>query len=73
MISDHIRAMKSVFLTLLVTLLGLVSLESVKSHGIQPLSLIAIDKVVIAIDDKAYIRASPVVLGLNVSLTVSIC
>lgn len=71
MISDHLRAMVSVFLTLLVTCLGLVSLESVKSHGIQPLSLIAIHKVVISIDDKAYIRVSPVVLGLTVSLAVS--
>lgn len=55
--------MVSVFLTLLVTLLGLAKL--VTSHGIQPLSLIAIHKAVIAIDDKAYIRASPVVVGLS--------
>lgn len=56
-----------VFLNLLAILLAFLSLESVISHGVQPLSLIDIHKAVIAIDDQAYIRASPLVLGVNVS------
>ncbi|KAK6133947.1 hypothetical protein DH2020_032305 [Rehmannia glutinosa] len=57
-----------VFLNLLVVLWALVSLEEVTSHGVQPLSTIAIEKAIIALDNKAYIKASPSVLGVNVSL-----
>ncbi|KAK6133900.1 hypothetical protein DH2020_032361 [Rehmannia glutinosa] len=54
-----------VFLNLLVVLWALVSIEEVTSHGVQPLSIIAIEKAVIALDNKAYIKASPSVLGVN--------
>lgn len=57
-----------VFLKLLVVLWALASLEDVTSDGVQPLSVIAIEKAVIALDNKAYIKASPSVLGFNVSL-----
>lgn len=54
-----------VLLKLLVVLWAVVSLEEVASHGVQPFSVIAIEKAVIALDSKAYIKASPSVLGLN--------
>ncbi|KAL0420865.1 UNVERIFIED_CONTAM: putative inactive purple acid phosphatase 1 [Sesamum latifolium] len=54
-----------VFLNLLVVLWAVVSLEEVKSHGVQPLSLIAIEQAVIALDNNAYIKASPSLLGVN--------
>ncbi|KAM7477658.1 hypothetical protein LguiA_025871 [Lonicera macranthoides] len=40
-------------------------LERVTSHGDQPLSRIAIHKAVFALNDHAYIKASPLILGLN--------
>ncbi|KAL6538770.1 polynucleotide adenylyltransferase [Orobanche minor] len=54
-----------VLLKVLMVLWALVSLEEVKSHGVQPLSVIAIEKSIIALDTKAYIKASPAVLGVN--------
>ncbi|KAL0315067.1 UNVERIFIED_CONTAM: putative inactive purple acid phosphatase 1 [Sesamum calycinum] len=63
-IVDRSNAMK-VFLNLLVVLWAVVSLEEVTSHGVQPLSLIAIEKAVIALDNNAYIKASPSLLGVN--------
>ncbi|XP_051122547.1 probable inactive purple acid phosphatase 1 [Andrographis paniculata] len=50
---------------LLAVLWALASLTVVTSHGIQPLSVIAIDKAVIALDNKAYIKASPTILGVK--------
>ncbi|KAM7477648.1 hypothetical protein LguiA_025861 [Lonicera macranthoides] len=40
-------------------------LERVTSHGDQPLSRIAIHKAIFALNDHAYIKASPLILGLN--------
>lgn len=37
------------------------------SHEDQPLSKIAIHKAVFALDDNAYIKASPSILGMKVS------
>ena len=52
---------------LLAILWGIGSLEGVTSHGDQPLSRIAIHKAVFALNDLAYIKASPPILGLKVS------
>ncbi|KAK4479828.1 hypothetical protein RD792_015370, partial [Penstemon davidsonii] len=54
-----------VLLNLLMVFSALASLEKVASHGIQPLSKIAIDRTVIALDSTAYITATPSVLGVN--------
>lgn len=54
-----------VLLKLVVVLWAVVSLEEVASHGIHPFSLLAVEKAVVALDNKAYIKASPSVLGLN--------
>lgn len=55
----------NLFLKLLVVLWALVCLEEAASHGVQPLSLIAIEKAAVALDKNAYVKASPSVLGLN--------
>lgn len=52
---------------LLMVLCALGSLAEVTSHGVQPLSAIAIENTVILLDNKAYIKASPSVLGVKVS------
>ncbi|KAK2966708.1 hypothetical protein RJ640_007995, partial [Escallonia rubra] len=57
--------MKVAGFTLLAVFLALVSLEGVASHGVQPLSRISIHKAVVALDDRAYVKASPSVLGLS--------
>lgn len=54
-----------ILLTLLGILVALLKLQWVTSHGVQPLSMIDINSAVIALDDKAYIRATPIILGLN--------
>ncbi|TYI51559.1 hypothetical protein E1A91_D12G185100v1, partial [Gossypium mustelinum] len=46
-------------------LLVLAILHRASSHGIQPLSRIAIHKATLALDNLAYVKASPTVLGLN--------
>lgn len=43
------------------------SLEGASSHGDQPLSRIAIDRALVALDNGAYVKASPLVLGSTVS------
>lgn len=53
-------------LILLVILGAIVSLRGATSDGVQPLSRIAIHKTVFALDDRAYIKAYPPVLGLKV-------
>ncbi|KAK8604311.1 hypothetical protein V6N13_099257 [Hibiscus sabdariffa] len=37
----------------------------VSSHGVQPLSRIAVHETTFALDNRAYVKASPTVLGLN--------
>lgn len=44
------------------------SLEGASSHGDQPLSRIAIDRALVALDNGAYVKASPLVLGSTVKL-----
>lgn len=44
-------------------------IQGVTSHGDHPLSRIAIHKAVSAVDNNAYIKVSPSVLGLNVSFS----
>ncbi|KAK8659321.1 hypothetical protein V6N13_029527 [Hibiscus sabdariffa] len=47
----------------ILLVLGL--LHRVSSHGVQPLSRIAIHETTFALDNRAYVKASPTVLGLN--------
>ncbi|GMP54108.1 hypothetical protein CsSME_00019370 [Camellia sinensis var. sinensis] len=44
---------------------ALVSLKGATSHRDQPLSRIAIDRAVVALEDQAFVKASPSVLGLR--------
>ncbi|PIN02295.1 Purple acid phosphatase [Handroanthus impetiginosus] len=55
----------NVFVNFLLVIWASVSLQEVTSHGVQPLSVIHIEKTVIALDNDAYIKASPSVLGVN--------
>ncbi|KAI3502522.1 hypothetical protein L1887_30636 [Cichorium endivia] len=52
-------------LRLLVILWGLCIIEGVASHGEQPFSKISVHETVFALDDAAYVKASPLVLGLK--------
>lgn len=65
------------FVILMPIFAVLLNLQGVKSHGVQPLSMIAIHRAVIDIDDQAYIRANPLILGVNVRLdymtTILLC
>lgn len=56
-----------IFLNFPAILWVLFTLQGVASHGDHPLSRIAIHKAVAAVDNNAYIKASPSVLGLTVS------
>lgn len=53
------------FRNFVVVLWVLSSFEGALSHGVQPLSRISIENAVIALEDSAYIRCSPSVLGAN--------
>ena len=53
--------------TFLANSWALVSLEGAASHRDQPLSRIAIDRAVVAPEDRAFVKASPSILGLGVS------
>lgn len=69
LVSDFRCNEMNFFVKLLVVLWALVvSLEEAASHGAQPLSVIAIEKAVVALDKNAYVKASPSILGLKVSL-----
>ncbi|WRX16305.1 Calcineurin-like phosphoesterase domain [Theobroma cacao] len=46
-------------------LLVLAILQNANSHGVQPLSRIGVHKATFALDNRAYVKASPDVLGLN--------
>ena len=48
--------------------LVLTTLQEAWSHGDQPLSKIAIHKATVDLNHDAYVKASPMVLGLKVSL-----
>ncbi|XP_057777288.1 probable inactive purple acid phosphatase 1 [Salvia miltiorrhiza] len=50
---------------LVVVLWALVRLEEAAADGVQPLSVIAIEKAVLALDKNAYVKASPSILGLG--------
>ncbi|CDP00432.1 unnamed protein product [Coffea canephora] len=54
-----------VLVTFLAVFSALLRFPGVKSHGVQPLSAIALHRAVIDIDDQAYIRATPLILGVN--------
>ncbi|XP_073283037.1 probable inactive purple acid phosphatase 1 [Primulina huaijiensis] len=53
------------FRNFVVVLWVLSSFEGAISHGVQPLSRISIENAVIALEESAYIRCSPSVLGAN--------
>ncbi|XVF03193.1 hypothetical protein REPUB_Repub04eG0240400 [Reevesia pubescens] len=55
------RGLRLIYWTILLVL-GI--LHKASSHGVQPLSRIAIHKVTLALDTRAYVKASPTVLGL---------
>ncbi|GAA0139722.1 phosphatase [Lithospermum erythrorhizon] len=58
------NAMRFLFV-FLVILWSQLTLQGVNSHGVQPLSLISVERTVVAIDSNAYLKASPSVLGSN--------
>ncbi|CAK9186201.1 unnamed protein product [Ilex paraguariensis] len=60
--------MRVLGLILLAILWVFVSLEGTVSHGDHPFSVIAIHRTVFAINDLAYIKASPPILGLKPKL-----
>lgn len=60
--------MKDMKVMRFLILLGLIIIQEATSHGEQPLSRIAIHEATFALHDLAYIKASPTVLGLRVSL-----
>ena len=62
--------MRGLNLLSLAIFLVLTTLQEVWSHGDQPLSKIAIHKATVDLNRNAYIKASPTVLGLNVSLNI---
>ncbi|KAJ8774627.1 hypothetical protein K2173_017073 [Erythroxylum novogranatense] len=41
------------------------TLRDASSHGVQPLSKIAVHRTIFALNDKAYVKASPTILGLH--------
>lgn len=45
----------------------LATLQEASSHGIQPLSRISVHTTTFALNDNAYVKASPAILGLKVS------
>lgn len=53
------------FLVTVVLVLG--AIQEVKSHKDQPLSGIAIHKTTFHLSEKAFVKASPTVLGSNVT------
>ncbi|KAJ8548018.1 hypothetical protein K7X08_021254 [Anisodus acutangulus] len=59
-----VDAMK-VFVILLPILWVLVALQGVASHEDHPLARIAVHKAIVALDARAYIKASPSILGSN--------
>lgn len=67
LVSDFAVDAMGTLVALLSVMLTLVSLQGVTCHGVQPLSRIAIHKTVLALDSHASIKATPSVLGVNVS------
>lgn len=55
------------FVILLPILWALFALQGATSHEDHPLSRIAVHKAIAALDARAYIKATPSVLGSNVS------
>ena len=62
--------MRGLILLSLAIFLVLTTLQEAWSHGDQPLSKIAIHKATLDLNRDAYIKASPTVLGLKVSLNI---
>lgn len=58
------------FVMLLPILWVLVALQGVTSHEDHPLARIAVHNAIAALDARAYIKASPSVLGSNVSFII---
>ena len=60
--------MRGLILLSLAIFLVLTTLQEAWSHGDQPLSKIAFHKATVDLNHDAYVKASPTVLGLKVSL-----
>ncbi|KAL6983336.1 hypothetical protein U1Q18_016725 [Sarracenia purpurea var. burkii] len=57
--------MRSFGLIFLAIFRAFTNLQGATSHGEQPLSRIAINMAVVALEDRAYVKASPSILGLR--------
>lgn len=57
--------MRDLLLTIFVVLLAATYLQCVLSHGVQPLSRIAIQRAEFALHDEAFVKVSPSLLGLG--------
>lgn len=62
-----LKGMRDLLLTIFVVLLAATYLQCVLSHGVQPLSRIAIQRAEFALHDEAFVKVSPSLLGLGVS------
>ncbi|KAE8724600.1 hypothetical protein F3Y22_tig00010263pilonHSYRG00164 [Hibiscus syriacus] len=58
----EMRGLRLIFWTILLVL---AIFHGASSHGVQPLSRIAIHETTFALDNRAYVKASPIVLGLT--------
>uniref|UniRef100_A0A2P2NFC9 Purple acid phosphatase Fn3-like domain-containing protein n=1 Tax=Rhizophora mucronata TaxID=61149 RepID=A0A2P2NFC9_RHIMU len=57
--------MRGLGFTFLATFLLLATLQEASANGVQPLSKIAIHRTILAVNDKAYVKAFPAILGLK--------
>jgi hypothetical protein len=58
--------MRESLVAILVTVISVLgAIHQVKSHEDQPLSGIAVHKITFGLNEKAYVKASPTVLGSN--------
>lgn len=63
----RLKDMRVSIVTILVTVVSVLgAVQEVKSHKDQPLSGIAIHRITFDLNEKAYLKASPTVLGSNV-------
>jgi len=63
--------MRESLVAILVTVISVLgAIHQVKSHEDQPLSGIAVHKITFGLNEKAYVKASPTVLGSNVIITI---
>ncbi|GAB2214495.1 hypothetical protein Drorol1_Dr00018846 [Drosera rotundifolia] len=61
-----VEGMKISSIVLFMLLCAATYVENASAHWVQPLSKIVIQKATVALDEKAYVRANPTLLGLKV-------